>query len=545
MAFFMKIYKPDITIIGGGIAGIVTALELLSSKSLKILLIERSKEEKLGGLAKWSFGGLFFCGSKEQKRMGINDSPELAYMDWLSFAEFDDDDIYGKQWAKQFVEGNIDIVYHWLKSKGITFFPVVHWVERGLFKPGNSVPRFHMVWGTGYELARVLIHHLKQYEGKNLEFLYEAKVEDIWIDTTVNKVSGCSGKFQNEEPFEVQCNNIVVAAGGIMGNLNLVKEHWGYKYHSPEAKIPKILLNGSHLEADGFLHGVLKQKGIAIHKLYRHWNYAAGVHHPNPKFEGEGLSLVPVKSALWVNALGERFGNPPLVSAYDTLYLVREIVKQPGAYSWHIMNYKIALKELAVSGSEFNDGIREKNLIKFLSTLILGNKKLIHTLMNSCIDFIYANSLEELVSKINELQTDYKMDYKTLKQTIERYDSMIDRGIKYFNDDQLRRIMHLRQYRGDRLRVCKFQKILDKKAFPLIAIRLHILTRKTLGGIVTNLNSLVLNSKFQEIQGLYAVGETAGFGGGGIHGYRALEGTFLGSCVFTGRIAAKHILNHT
>lgn len=251
---------------------------------------------------------------------------------------------------------------------------------------------------------------------------------------------------------------------------------------------------------------------------------------------------MPAKSALWVNAYGERIGNPPLVSAYDTLYLVREIVKQPGAYSWHIMNYKIALKELAVSGAEFNEGIRDKKIIEFLLTILFGNKKLVHTLMNSCIDFITANSLEELVKKMNELQDEYKTDYQTLKDTILRYDSMIQRGKKFFNDDQLRRIMHLRQYRGDRIRTLKFQRILDKSAFPLIAIRLHILTRKTLGGVITNLKSQVMNNQNQPIEGLYAVGETAGFGGGGIHGYRALEGTFLASCIFTGRIAAKDIL---
>jgi hypothetical protein len=206
------------------------------------------------------------------------------------------------------------------------------------------------------------------------------------------------------------------------------------------------------------------------------------------------------------------------------------------------MNYKIALKELAVSGAEFNEGIRDKKIIEFLLTILFGNKKLVLTLMNSCIDFITANSLEELVKKMNELQDEYKTDYQTLKDTILRYDSMIQRGKKFFNDDQLRRIMHLRQYRGDRIRTLKFQRILDKSAFPLIAIRLHILTRKTLGGVITNLKSQVMNNQNQPIEGLYAVGETAGFGGGGIHGYRALEGTFLASCIFTGRIAAKDIL---
>ena len=397
-----------------------------------------------------------------------------------------------------------------------------------------------MIWGTGYELIRVLNQELFSYlDSKNLEIFFEAKVEELILDSHHSKIIGCRGiHLDINESFVVESPIVVVGSGGITGNIDLIRKYWGYQ----PSYVPKIILNGSHLEADGELHFELEKKGAILHKLYRQWNYAAGVHHPKPEFQGQGLSLVPVKSALWVNAFGERIGNPPLVSAFDTLYLVREIVKQPGAYSWHIMNYKIALKELAVSGSEFNDGIRDKKILQFLSTVLFGNKKLVSTLLENCIDFVYANSLEELVKKMNELQEEFKTDFSTLEKTIRTYDSMIERGVKFFNDDQLRRIQHLRSYRGDRIRICKNQKILDKNALPLIAIRLHILTRKTLGGVVTNLHSRVLKKDNKEILGLYAVGETAGFGGGGIHGIRALEGTFLGSCIFTGRIAGQNIV---
>lgn len=539
----MKKYRSDVVIIGGGLSGIATALEILDSKkNIKVILIDKSKKENFGGLAKKSFGGVFFCGSKEQKRMGIIDSPDLAYQDWLSFAEFEEDDLFGKAWAKEYVYNNIEFVYHWLKNKGIRFFPVVHWVERGLFVPGNSLPRFHMIWGTGYELIRVLNQRLFSYfDSKNLQIFFEAKVEELILDSSNSKIVACRGIHLNtNEFFEIESQIVVVASGGITGNLDLVRKYWGYQ----SSNIPKILLNGSHLEADGQLHFELEKRGAILHKLYRQWNYAAGVHHPKGEFEGQGLSLVPVKSGLWINAFGERIGNPPLVSAYDTLYLVREIVRQPGAYSWHIMNYKIALKELAVSGAEFNEGIRDKKILQFLSTILFGNKKLVHTLLNHCIDFVSANSLQELVKKMNELQDEFQTDYSVLEKTIKSYDSMIERGKKFFNDDQLRRIQHLRNYRGDRIRICKYQKILDKNSYPLIAIRLHILTRKTLGGVVTNLKSRVLNKNLQEISGLYAVGETAGFGGGGIHGIRALEGTFLGSCIYTGRIAGQDIIKN-
>ncbi len=525
----MKFFA-DVVIVGGGISGITSAIDLAEKKK-KVILLERRND--LGGLAIQSFGGIFFSGTDEQKRNGINDSPELALKDWFRSAEFQEDDYWGKEWAKEYIFLNLEWVYDWLKNKKIRFFPVVHWVERGLFQPGNSVPRFHMVWGTGFHLMHVLIQYLSKFD--NCKILAPAFVKEILIEDKT--VKGVRGTFENNENFQIEAPFVVIASGGILGNLELVQKHWGY-----EGNIPNVILNGAMPESDGYLHFHLKEKGAILHKLYRHWNYAAGVHHPSPRFSQHGLSLVPVKSGLWVNSKGERFGNPPLISAYDTLYLVREILKQEGGFSWHILNYKIAVKELAVSGAEFNEGIRDRNILKFLSVLIYGNKKLVNTLMNSCIDFISANSLEELIDKINELQKPYKMDFQVLKETIEDYDIMIERGKKFYNDDQLRRIMHLRQYRGDRIRISRNQKIFDKNSFPLIAIRLHILTRKTLGGIVTNLNSQVIDENQKPIEGLYAVGECAGFGGGGIHGIRSLEGTFLGTGIFTARKSASDIL---
>jgi len=279
------------------------------------------------------------------------------------------------------------------------------------------------------------------------------------------------------------------------------------------------------------------------------WLYAAGVQHPNPHFEGHGLSLVPPKSALWMDYQGKRIGPMPLMTGYDTRYLVERISKLPKQYTWQVLNYKIAVKELAVSGSEYNPAIRDKSIIGFLKSVLFGNKKMINHFLNDCPDFVAANTVTELASKMNALTGENNVDGATLEREILKYDQIIDRGPAYFNDEQLRRLEQMRHYRGDRVRTCKFQKIIDGKAMPLIAIREFLLSRKSLGGIQTDRYSRVVKNEngqdTETIDGLYAIGEAAGFGGGGSHGLRSLEGTFLGGCVLTGRIAAQHIAGST
>jgi hypothetical protein len=449
--------------------------------------------------------------------------------------------MWGKKWAKIYVESSKDLVYSWLKEIGVTFMPVVHWVERGLFKPGNSVPRFHMVWGTGSELIKLITEKLFSHSNAgNLKIEYHCKVEEIQLKN--GYVTGITGiNEKTGEKFSSNSDVTVIATGGIQGNLEKVRQNWYNKWGNP----PKKLLNGSHRFATGELHDAVEKIDGNITSLDRMWLYAAGVHHPNPNKPFHGLSLVPPKSALWLNSRGERIGPVPLMTAFDTRYIVEQICKQEEKYSWQIMNQKIAMKELAVSGSEYNDSIRDKKMLAFLKTLLLGNRKLVTTLTDNCIDFVTANTIEELAEKMNSLTGNNNIEISTLQNSILNYDQVIDRGEKYFNDEQLRRIVHVRQYKGDRMRTCKYQKIFDRKVLPLIAVREFILTRKSLGGIQTNLDSQVLsvpkNGSQQVINGLYAVGEAAGFGGGGIHGIRALEGTFLGSCILTGRIAAEKI----
>ena len=533
----MNKYTSDVVIVGGGIAGITAAIELLNLDK-KVILFDRDAKKNFGGLAKESFGGMFFVDTPQQRRAGIKDTPELALKDWHSVAKFTDDDIWPKKWAKTYVYNCTFQVYDWLKQQGIKFFPVVNWVERGLFTPGNSYPRFHIVWGTGFELSNVLVNKLTSHPkaSTHLQLFFRHKVDKIITDN--GRIAGIAGiDEETGSQFEAEAKSTLIASGGIGGNLELVRKHW----YKPWGEPPEIILNGAHKFGLGDMHYEVQNHNGNITHLDKMWPYAAGVHHPKPRKELHGLSLIPPKSALWLDYTGKRFGPMPLMTAYDTRYIVEKVCEQKKKYSWQILNLKIAYKEFAISGSESNKAIKEKKLFGFLKTILFGGKKLVNEMLDTCEDFLVADTVDELVNKMNALTGTNDVSLENVKSAIGDYDANIDRGPKFHNDDQLRRIAHARQYRGDKVRTSKFQKIVDSKAMPLIAIREFILSRKTLGGIQTNLNSEVLDKEGNPIQGLYSVGEAAGFGGGGMHGQGALEGTFLGGCVLTGRMAAYAI----
>jgi predicted oxidoreductase len=529
----MATYSCDVLVIGGGLAGIVATLELID-RGRDVLLIDRDEEAAFGGLARESFGGLFFVDSREQRRARIRDSAERALADWHSFAEFGADDAPPKAWAARYIERCIPDVYEFVRRHGVRFLPLPLWIERGDARPGNSVPRFHMVWGTGRELADRLIAALRRHpNARRLTQKFRHRVEAL--TTRTGRVCGCTGIDEAAgTPFEVRAEHVIVATGGINGSTERVKANW----HRDWGKPPDVILNGSHKFADGTLHDAVAAAGGNLTHLDNMWNYASGVHHYRPRKPLHGLSLVPSKSALWLNWRGERM-MPPLVSGFDTRALVTAICAQERKYSWQLINRRIALKELAVSGAEFNPTIRDKNFVGFLRTILLGNHWLVRELTQNCRDFVSASSLPELVGKMNALQGDDSVDLATLTCAVQSYDAAVMSGKR--DDPQLTRIDQLRQYRGDRLRIARSQKILDEGARPLIAIREFIVARKSLGGIQTDLDSRVLRRDGSAIAGLYAVGEAAGFGGGGMHGLRGLEGTFLGGCILTGRMAGRAI----
>lgn len=536
----MPDYRSDVLIIGGGIAGITTALDLLDGGK-SVLLLDRDEENVFGGLARESFGGMFFVDSPEQRRQGIRDSRELALRDWCSFAQFGAGDDWPKAWAEAYVTRCTEDVYRWVRRHGVSFIPAVNWVERGEFRPGNSVPRFHMAWGTGKGLAEALMAALRAHaKAGRLTLRFNHRVERLQL--RAGRIDGAAGIDEKSGvPFEAQAEQVVVAAGGINGDLDRVRKNWHRDWGAPPAE----LLNGSHRFADGRLHDATVAAGGVLTHMDKMWNYAAGVHHPRPRKPQHGLSLVPPRSALWLNWRGERIGPQPLVSGFDTRRLVTDVCAQPRQYSWQLLNMRIALKELAVSGAEHNPSIRDKNRIGFLRDILLGNRWLVNEMIDNCRDFVTAATLPELVEKMNALQGDQAVELDAVKDAVGQYDATIARGESLMNDEQLRRLAALRKYRGDRVRLCKFQPINDAKALPLIAVREFIISRKSLGGIKTDLGSRVLDAAGQPIEGLYAVGEAAGFGGGGMHGLRALEGTFLGGCILSGRLAAAAIDGRT
>ncbi|MGB5696574.1 MAG: FAD-binding dehydrogenase [Polyangiales bacterium] len=528
-------YEAEVVVIGGGLAGMVTALELLDAGK-RVVLLDAASRDRFGGLARWSFGGMFFVDSPEQRRNGIEDSVDLAMRDWVRYGELDPDDVWPYRWAEAYVNRCTEEVRGWLSKREVSFFRAVNWTERGYFVPGNSVPRFHIVWGTGEGIVLPLIPRLEAHEkAGRLQLHFDHRVDDL--TRSGGEVVGCHGTH-GAGAFEVRGDAVVIAAGGIAGNHEKVREVWPRdQWGDP----PEPLLNGSIPEADGRLLDRAAELGANITHLPKMWNYAAGVRHWEPLFPNHGLSLVPGKSPLWVNYEGRRFVDPPLVGSYDTLLLIDRICREKKKYSWQVMNRKIADKEFAVSGAEFNQEVRDKKLLAFIVRLLRGNGEQVQEFIDHCPDFVTGRSVSELAGKMNALTGTKDVDASLLEREIAEYDANIARGRKLQNDDQLRRIAHVRQYLGDRLRTCNMARIVDPEAMPLIAIRTQILTRKSLGGIQVDLDAKVLDKRGNPISNLFAVGEACGFGGGGMHGKRALEGTFLGGCVFSGRVAARAI----
>lgn len=559
-------HSTDIAIIGTGIAGICCALEIMDSdqksgKNTQILMIDRDIEANLGGLAKESFGGIFAVDTPHQRKAGVKDSPELALKDWISFGELNQGDVEKKAWMRAWAEDYVNNckthVYDWVMERGVKFLSMPLWVERGLdgggsqveVGGGNSVPRWHIVWGTGSGLIEALVKQLKNHpKAANITFLYEHAITAL-LQNEAGEVVGCSGEqvdrsgdIQEGNPtFSVQAKKTVIASGGINGSIDMVRAHWDSEWNAP----PKTILNGAHKYADGTLHKATESIGGNLTNLERMWNYAAGVHHWKPRKPNHGLSLVPPKSALWLNAKGERI-MPALVTSYDTRDLVTQITHQPEGYSWQVLNRKIALKEFAISGAEFNHAFREKSYFKVLKQMLFGDRKLVDEVIEQCVDVVSADTLPELVEKMNQLPPPNgetsKVDMKALTDAVTQYDKAIEQG-KPYQDEQLQRILKAREWIGDRLRTCNLQKISDPKAGPFIAMREFIVSRKSLGGIQTNLDAQVLSSDAKPIANLYAIGEAAGFGGGGMNGKRALEGTFLGGCIYSGRVAGKVLAN--
>jgi predicted oxidoreductase len=564
----MNTEERETIVVGAGLAGLVCTLELLRAGH-SVLLLDRCNPTEVGGLAREAFGGMFMVDSPEQRRGRIHDSERLALEDWRRIAEFEPDDEWPMRWAEQYVTRARDDVGGWLREIGVRFFPVVNWAERGNFGDGNSVPRFHMTWGTGKRLVQAVWSAIEAHPQRSaLDVRFGARVSELTIEH--GHAVGCrvvpetaradekgegparagqgAAKSETEagaprsgtEAYDVRATRaVVIAAGGIGGNLEIVRREW------PTERLgtpPQKILMGSHHYADGMLHEEVKRLGGNVTHLSRMWNYADAVRHPNPQREGHGLKLIPPRSGVMLNPDGVRYGPVPVIPTFDAYAAMERTCEDERKYSWLICNWKIATRELDVSGSQHNPNLRERRTVRFVLGILLGKPGLVKHFLEGSPDFVSATTLAELATKMNGVTGEDAIDAGVLEREIGRYDENIGRGKGQFNDDQLRRIAQLRNWRGDRLRTCAYQRITDPKAGPLLAIRLQVMARKSLGGIQTDLGARVLKADDgTPIPGLYAVGEAAGFGGGGMHGKRSLEGTFLGGCVFTGRLAAAAI----
>ena len=532
----MQSQPHDVVVVGGGLAGIVTALECLRA-GRSVALVDRDTPERFGGLALWAFGGMALVGTPLQARMKIPDTPERALADWLRFAELGEGDVLPRQWAEHYVQHSRSEVHDWLLSAGVKFMPAVNWVERGMNGDGNSVPRYHIVWGTSRELTRRMIAALREAAKiGRLTLLHRHRV--FALEHSTGQVSGAVAVNEGTgAEVRLTAPVVVLAMGGLNGSHEEARANWPNDRPRPTA-----MLNGAHPYADGKMHHWVEGAlGARITHPGEMWNYAAGFPHPQPHFEGHGLSAIPCKSALWLNHRGERIGPEPLVTGFDTHWLCQRVAAQEKFWTWHLLNWRIAVKEFAISGAEHNQRIRDKQFPAFLKETLLGNHRLVKQMAAESPHFLVDDTLTGLAAKMNTLTGAHDVRPQVLQATADRFDANFADGSKLHNDDQIRRILHARQWGPDRLRTCKPAPLQQRGAGPFIAIHMQLITRKSLGGLQTDLQSRVLDAAGQPIGGLYAVGEAAGFGGGGASGKRSLEGTFLPGCILTARAAAGSI----
>lgn len=544
----------DAVVVGAGLAGLVATYELTKA-GRRVVVVDQENRNNLGGQAFWSLGGLFMVDTPEQRRLGITDSAELALQDWMGSAGFDrdDEDYWPRQWARAYVEFAATEKRPYLHDLGLRITPIVGWAERGggfADGHGNSVPRFHLTWGTGPEVVRIFAEPVLEAEKRGLvEFRFRHRVDELVVENGVAVgVRGATlaptdlprGAASNRDvtgDFEIRAGAVIVTSGGIGHNHELIRENWPVERLGPA---PKTMIAGVPAHVDGRMLAISEDAGASIVNRDRMWNYTEGIHNWDPIWPNHAIRIIPGPSSLWLDALGNRLA-PPNFPGFDTNSTMKAILSTGYDYSWFVLTQTIVEKEFMLSGSEQNPDITSKD-VKFMakSRLAKGAPGPVEAFLRNGVDFVVADNLPELVAGMNKIARGPELDLAAVERTISARDAEVDN--KFSKDAQLMAINNARQFVGDKLiRVAKPHRILDPAHGPLIAVRLNILTRKTLGGLETNLDSQVLRPNGSAFDGLFAAGEVAGFGGGGVHGYNALEGTFLGGCIFSGRAAGRAV----
>ena len=539
----------DVIVVGAGLAGLAATAELADAGK-RVLLLDQEPEVNLGGQAFWSFGGLFLVDSPEQRRMGIKDSRDLALQDWMGSAGFDrPEDHWPRQWAQAYVDFAAGEKRAWLHAMGVRWFPVVGWAERGGYtanEHGNSVPRFHVTWGTGPGVVAPFERRVRAAVARGLvELRFRHRVDEI--TTTAGAVDGVRGAVlepsavaRGEQSsrvevggFELHAQAVIVTSGGIGGNHDLVRAAWPQRLGVP----PTRMLSGVPAHVDGRMLGIAAQAGGHLVNGDRMWHYTEGIENHSPIWPRHGIRILPGPSSLWLDARGKRL-PVPLFPGFDTLGTLEHIQRTGYEHTWFVLTQKIVEKEFALSGSEQNPDLTGKSIRQVLSRVRPGAAPPVQAFLDKGADFVVRRTLPELVEGMNALTDQPLLAYADVEREVLGRDR--EMANDFTKDAQVVALRQARAYRGDRLiRVATPHRLLDPAAGPLIAVRLHVITRKSLGGLETDLDARVLALGGQPVPGLYAAGEASGFGGGGVHGYRSLEGTFLGGCLFSGRTAGR------
>ncbi len=542
-------------VVGAGLAGLVATAELADA-GRSVVLVDQEPSRSLGGQAYWSFGGLFLVDSPEQRRLRVRDSLDLAWQDWQGAAGFDrgvDDpageDHWGARWARAYVEFAAGEKRAWLRGLGVRFFPVVGWAERGgglADGHGNSVPRFHLTWGTGPGVLEPFVRRLRTAvaDGR-VRVAFRHRVDAL--TTTDGRVDGVRGAVLEPSDaargtagsrvavgeFHLRAGAVVLAAGGIGGDHDRVRAAWPARLGPP----PRDLVSGVPAHVDGRVLALAEATGGRVVNRDRMWHYTEGIGNWAPVWDRHGIRILPGPSSLWLDAHGRRF-PAHLFPGSDTLASLQAVASSGRDWSWFVLTAAIAEKELALSGSEQNPDLTGRSVRQVLQRVRPGPTPPVQAFLDRGEDFVVADTLPELVRGMNALVGEDLVDLDALERQVVARDRQL--ANPYTKDEGVMAIHNARRYVGDRLiRTAIPHRILDPAAGPLIAVRLRVLTRKTLGGLQTDLSGRVLGADGAPVPGLYAAGEIAGFGGGGMHGYRSLEGTFLGGCLFGGRVAGR------
>jgi uncharacterized protein len=540
----------DAIVVGGGLAGLVATAELAAA-GRRVALLDQEPEASLGGQAFWSFGGLFLVDSPEQRRLRVRDSHELAWQDWLGTAGFDrPEDEWPRRWAEAYVDFAAGEKRAWLREQGVRLLPMVGWAERGGYGAighGNSVPRFHIAWGTGPGVIEPFVRRVRDAARRGLvELRFRHRVDSL--TSSNGAVDGVTGKVLAADPcargqssnrdetgdFELHAPIVVVSSGGIGGNHELVRRNWPERLGEP----PKRMISGVPAHVDGRMIEIAQGSGANVINPDRMWHYTEGIQNWDPIWPMHGIRILPGPSSLWLDATGKRL-PVPLFPGFDTLGTLEHITRTGHDHTWFVLTQKIIEREFALSGSEQNPDITDRSVRRLIESRVAsGAPAPVEAFKEHGADFVVERDLRALVEGMNRLTHEPLLEFAQVESEVVARDREMDNP--YTKDLQVTAIHGARRYLPDRLtRVAAPHKLLDPDAGPLIGVKLHILTRKTLGGLQTDLDGRVLRADGEPLPGLYAAGEVAGFGGGGMHGYRALEGTFLGGCLFSGRTAGR------